>query len=83
MRERLERQHSSKSELGMEKLTQNLVETLDGVHDTLSKLMVLYECNRKLNHISAVVRKWNSHTAFLRISHFVLLQPSALAIEQA
>lgn len=58
----------------MEELTQNLVETLDAIRDALSKLMVMYECNRKLNYTSAVVRNWNSHTAFLRrISHFVLL----------
>lgn len=84
MRERLEREHSSKSELGMEKLTQNLAETLDGVRDAPSKLMVLYECNRKLNYTSAVVRNWNSHTAFLRrISHSVLFQLNALTIGQA
>lgn len=45
----------------MEKLAQNLVETLDGVHDTLSKLMVLYECNRKINYTSAVVRNELTH----------------------
>jgi len=68
----------------MEKLTQDLIETLDGVHDALSKLMMLYESNRKLNYPSALVRNWNSHTAFLgRMSHFGLLQPNALTIGQA